>query len=349
MPLRYFALATLSLRLASPAYAQLATPEASPHARVEQTMGLTELSVDYHRPGVRGREIWGALVPFDEVWRAGANENTVFETSTDIRVEGRPLPAGRYGFHVIPTTGSWLAIFSTMADGWGSYSYDPSEDAIRVPVAPRPAPHGERLLFRFDDMTDSTATLVLHWEEVELPIRLSVATPEVVLASMARELRGRAAFQWDTWDQAAAYALEHRMRLDDALDWTERSAGVRPTFQAAVTRAAILDALGRGSEANTVRRAALELDATEAELNRAGRRMLAARMPAHAITVFRHAVAEYPDAWGTHAGLADAMVAAGDRAGAAEHYRHAIERAPDDRRPALEEALARAQGAPPAR
>jgi Flp pilus assembly protein TadD len=171
----------------------------------------------------------------------------------------------------------------------------------------------------------------------------------VVLASMARQLRGRLAFQWDTWDQAAAYALEHRMRLDDALEWTARSAGERPTFQAAITRAAILDELGRGSEAVAVRREALEMDATEAEVIRAGRRMLAAGLPAHAVTVFRHAVAEYPDAWGAHAGLADAMVAAGDPAGAAEHYRHAVERAPADRRPALEEALARVQGAPPAR
>jgi len=333
-----------ALALAAPARAQLAIPQASPHARVEQTMGLTELGVDYNRPGVRGRQIWGELVPFGEVWRAGANENTVFETSTDVTVEGRPLPAGRFGFHVIPTSGSWMVIFSNVADAWGSYNYDPSEDALRVAVAPRPAPHGERLLFRFDDVTDSTATLVLHWEEVELPIRLGVDVTEVVLTNMTGELRGRAAFQWETWDQAAAFALERRTRLEDAVAWTERSAGVRPTFQAAITRAAILEALGRGGDAAQTRRAALEMPATDAELNRAGRRMLAAGMPAYAVAVFQRSVRDFPEAWGSHAGLAEALAAAGDRTGAAEHYRHAIELAPAAQRAALEEALGEAGG-----
>jgi hypothetical protein len=348
MSIRYAATAILALA-AAPAGAQLTVPEASPHARVEQTLGLTELSVDYHRPGVRGREIWGDLVPFGEVWRAGANENTVFETSTDIEVEGRSLPAGRYGFHVIPTSGTWLAIFSNMAAGWGSYSYDPAEDALRVPVGPRPAVFGERLLFRFDDVTDSTATLVLHWAEAEMPVQISVETPAVVLNSMARELRGRLAFQWDTWDQAAAYSLQHRMRLDDGLRWSERSAGVRPTLQAALTRAAILDAMGRGEDAAEARRRALAMESNEPELNRAGRRMLAAGMPAYAVVVFERAVRDFPDSWNTHAGLAEALEAAGDRTRAAEHYRHARERAPEDRRASLDESLARVQGPPVSR
>lgn len=344
MSLRH-ALLAAPLFVTAPAYAQLDTPEASPHARVEQTMGLTDMSVDYHRPAVRGRQVWGGLVPFGEVWRAGANENTVFTTSSDIQVEGRDLPAGRYGLHVIPTTGTWLVIFSNMADAWGSFSYDPAEDALRVPVSPRPANASERLLFRFDDVTDSTSTLVLHWAEVELPVRLTVNTPEVVLQSMARQLRGRLAFQWDTWDQAAAYALRHRLRLEDALDWTERSAQERPTFQAAITRAAILDALGEADDAAEVRREAMEMQATEAELNRAGARMLAARMPAYAVVIAERNVRDNPNSWSAHAGLGEALEAAGDWERAAEHYGHARERAPEDRRANLDAAITRVRNA----
>jgi hypothetical protein len=340
MPLRY-SLVALYFALATPALAQLNTPEASPHARVEQTVGLTELSVDYHRPGVRGRQIWGELVPFGEVWRAGANENTVFNTSSTIQVEGRELPAGRYGLHIIPTTGTWLVIFSTMADAWGSYSYDPAEDALRVPVSPRPATSSERLLFRFDDVTDSTASLVMHWAELELPVRLQVNTPDVVLESMALQLRGRLGFQWDTWDQAAGYALLHRRRLADALTWSERSTEERPTFQAAITRAAILDAMGETDDAAEARRAAMEVAATETELNRVGGRMLAARMPAYAVVISERNVRENPDSWAAHAGLGEALEAAGDLARAAEHYGHARERAPEDRRANLDAAIAR--------
>jgi tetratricopeptide (TPR) repeat protein len=231
-----------------------------------------------------------------------------------------------------------------MADAWGSYSYDPAEDALRVPVSPRPANASERLLFRFDDVTDSTSTLVLHWAEVELPVRLAVNTPEVVLQSMALQLRGRLAFQWDTWDQAAGYALQHRLRLEDALEWTERSAQERPTFQAAITRAAIYDALGESGDAADARRSAMEMAATESELNRSASRMLAARMPAYAVVIAERNVRENPDSWSAHAGLGEALEAAGDRARAAEHYGHARDMAPEDRRANLEAAMERLRG-----
>ena len=151
------------------------------------------------------------------MWRAGANENTVFEASTPIRVEGQPLPAGRYGLHMIPNDGAWTVAFSTVTEAWGSYTYDPAEDALRVTVQPRPAPMQERLAYRFDAPTDTSATLVLHWDQLEVPVQLTVHTPAVVLASMERELRGVAGFYWEGWDQIAAYALDHDLRLDDAL------------------------------------------------------------------------------------------------------------------------------------
>ena len=122
------------LLIAPLTYAQqaLTTPQVSPHARVMQTIGLTDITIDYHRPAVNGRPLWGALVPYDQVWRAGANENTTFEVSTEVTINDRTLPAGRYGLHMIPTTGAWTVIFSSMADAWGSFSYDEREDALAV-------------------------------------------------------------------------------------------------------------------------------------------------------------------------------------------------------------------------
>lgn len=246
----------LAVLVTAPLRAQnrtLTTPELSPRARVEQTVGLTELSVDYHRPAVRGREVWGALVPFGEVWRAGANENTVFETSTDIQIQDQALPAGRYGLHAIPDEDTWTIIFSTMADAWGSYTYDPDEDALRVTVSPRSAPHAERLAYRFDAPEEDTVILVLHWAEVEVPVSIAVDTPGVVLASMERELRGIPGFFAEGWNQIAEYALDHNRRLGDALDWVEVSIQRQPSFANRMTKAGLLAALGQDREAAEVR------------------------------------------------------------------------------------------------
>ena len=252
-----FTIALLALTVsASAADAQnrtLTTPETSPHARVEQSVGLTDLSVEYHRPAVREREIYGALVPYGDVWRAGANENTVFETSTDIGVEGNPLPAGRYGLHMIPGEDGWTVIFSEMADAWGSYSYTPEEDALRVRVTPVEAPHAERLAYRFDAPDENGATLVLHWERLAVPVAITVDTPAVVLESMERELRGVAGFFWEGWNQIAQYALDNERRMDEALTWVETSLARQPTFANRMTKAGLLDAMGESAEAREVR------------------------------------------------------------------------------------------------
>src|SRR3954469_11686365 len=150
------------LGIAATADAQgLKQPQDSAAATVKQTIGNTDVTVIYHRPAVKGRAIWGALVPYDEVWRAGANENTKIVFSTDVKVNGKPLPAGTYGFHTIPTAKDWTAIFNKVSDAWGSYSYDPKQDALRLTVTPRTTPASEeRLSYRFDDVAATKATLV---------------------------------------------------------------------------------------------------------------------------------------------------------------------------------------------
>lgn len=330
MTIRYSVLGLALLLLAPFATAQnrnLTTPRASMHAAVIQTVGLTELSVDYHRPAVNDRTVWGGLVPYDQVWRAGANENTVFTTSTEILVEGQALPAGRYGLHMIPTSGSWTVIFSTMADAWGSFSYDESEDMLRVTVAPRPAEHEERLSYRFDAPTNTTTELVMSWAGVDVPVHIRVDTPEVVLMNMQTELRGIPRFFWDGWNQIAAFALQNGIHLEEALGWVDRSIATTQNGTNLGTKIGILTALGRNDEANALEERFLAA-ATEAEVNAYGYLLVGQGRMDDALAIFEKNVADHPQAWNTHDSLGETLAAMGRIQEGITHYEHARELAP---------------------
>lgn len=150
----------------------------SPYAETLQRIGIYDVKVTYHRPGVKGREIWDTnIVPYGgdpTPWRAGANENTVFEFESDVLIEGEPLPAGRYGFHIIPTHDKWTLIWSKDFTGWGSFRYKPENDALRVEVTPVEAPHEEWLRYGFDDLAADSATGYLHWEKKKVPFRIEL-------------------------------------------------------------------------------------------------------------------------------------------------------------------------------
>ena len=156
---------------ATPALAQaprLTLPDASPHASVSQRVGLTDITIDYHRPAVGKRKIRGGLVPYDEPWRAGANENTTITFSTPVTVGGKQLAAGTYGVHMIPTAKTWTVALSTVSTAWGSFSYDPKEDAVRFTVTPTPAEHEESLEYRFENPTETSTNVVLQWEKLQV-------------------------------------------------------------------------------------------------------------------------------------------------------------------------------------
>lgn len=148
-------------------------PRVSPNAAVSQTIGTTEVRITYGRPQVKGRTIFGELVPYDEVWRTGANEATTFSVSSDATIEGEPLPAGTYSLYTIPGTDTWTLIFNNVANQWGT-NYDQAEDALRVEVSPESAPSREMMTFLFEDVTDTSGTCVLHWDEVRVPFEIQV-------------------------------------------------------------------------------------------------------------------------------------------------------------------------------
>ena len=306
------------------AQTNLKGPEPSPAASIGQTIGLTEIKVSYHRPGVGGRKIWGELVPYGEVWRAGANENTTISFSSAVKVGGKALRAGTYGLHMIPTQKDWTIIFSNMTVAWGSFSYTPKEDALRIPVTPQPseAPE-ERLSYRFDDPTETQVTLALRWEKLKVPIKIEVDTPQVVMASMRAELRGVAQFTWQGWNQAAQYWLRHGGSIDEALKMVDRSLQMNPTFQNTMTRAALVEKKGEKKAAADLRTKAFGM-ATEVDLNQYGYQLLGQKKVDEAIVIFQKNVDAHPASWNVHDSLGEAFLAKGDKKAAADSYEKAF-------------------------
>ena len=174
--------------VSSTAFAQEKKVRPSLHASVSQTIGVdTDITFDYSRPGVKGRTIWGELVPYGLApgnkyseekpfpWRAGANEKTTIAVSSDVLVDGKPLPAGKYSIHMIPSEKDWIVIFNKVSEGWGSYDYDEAEDALRVKVTPVEAPFEEWMRFGFDDLAGTSAVAFLQWEKVKVPFTIALA------------------------------------------------------------------------------------------------------------------------------------------------------------------------------
>ena len=216
----------------------LQAPQASQKAWVGQTVGLTEILVKYHRPAVRGREVWGQLVPMNVVWRAGANENTVIQFSTDVTIEGQRLAAGLYGLHMIPTKEKWTVIFSNNSNSWGSFGYNQDEDALRVEVTPEKINRfHEFLTFEFDDIAPASAVCALKWASLSVPFRIETDVHQVVLASMRNELRNIEQFNWQAWLEAANYSLQNDINHEEALGWASRSVFMSPNSQNLIVKA----------------------------------------------------------------------------------------------------------------
>lgn len=289
-----------------------------------QTIGLTEIEVVYHRPAVAGRPVWGGLVPYGQVWRAGANTNTTVRFSTDVSIAGKPLRAGTYGLHAIPTQKDWTLIFSTMSVAWGSYTYDAKEDALRVTVTPRASTTAEeRLSYRFDNPTMTSTTLVLAWDKLQVPVAITADTPRLVMANMRRELRGPANFSWEGWNDAAGYWLRNGGNLDEALKLSDRSTSQIPNYANLTTRAAILEKKGQAAAAKEARDRGLAV-ATEADLNQHGYALVADKKLDEAIAVFRLSAQRFAGSWNAHDSLGEALATKGDKAGAIEAYGRAL-------------------------
>lgn len=321
---RFVALGLIACAVSVPLYGQtsLKLPDASQQAMVQQRVGVTDITIDYHRPLVNGRKIWGGLVPMDQVWRAGANTNTTIDFSTPVVVEGKPLAAGKYGLHMIPGADSWTVIFSKMAVAWGSYTYDEKEDALRVTVKPRAIEMEEALEYEFEDLKAESVVVTMKWEKLAVPFQVAVKDEESVLPSIREEMRGLAQFESQKPNEAAQYCLAKKINLEEALAWAEISIQNEERFENLMTKADILKALNKTAEAKTAQEKAMA-KANDLQLYSYARGMQREKREAEAMALYPEVVKRFPDALGGYLAQARLKSAVGDFAAAAEAMKKA--------------------------
>jgi hypothetical protein len=321
-------------------------------ASVTQYVGPVRVTIEYSSPAVHGPngkdrrgEIWGKLVPNgmadlgfsggkQSPWRAGANENTVFAVSNPVSVQGQPLPAGRYGLHMIPGPDEWTIIFSKNASAWGSFFYDESEDALRVKTKPAKHEYREWLTYEFTARRPAEATVELQWEELAVPLNIKVENiGDVYITHLRKELTNALGFDYRAYDAAAQYCAQNNVHLDDGLKWAEMAISSpigQTNFETLSTKAMVLTKMGKNDEVKTLMQTALKLPGTTSiQIHQYGRTLLNLKRNQEALEVFKYNFERNGDAWPVHVGLARGYAAVGDTKQALEHAQKAVTQAPD--------------------
>lgn len=311
-------------------------------AEVTQTIGLTDITVNYSRPKVispngadRSGQIWGGLVPYgffksnfgnqgDNPWRAGANENTTITFSSDVKIEGQDLKAGTYGLHMaVFEDGKVTVIFSENSTSWGSYFYDENEDALRVDVMSKETSKTELLTYDFVDLGNDYAVLALKWGEKEIPFKISANVHEMAIKTFRNEFRSRGGFGWQGYQTAARYCLTNNINLEEGLGWSENAVQRNNSFQTLTVKAGILDAMGKTDDANIIFDEAGE-SATVAQINVLGYQFLTAKQYNKAIEYFKKNVKSDPENANGYDSLGDGYKANGEKEKAIKNYKKAL-------------------------
>lgn len=356
--IRISTLAVTAALIATPMSAQyISLPPSGDNqkASVTQHIGPVSVTVDYSSPDVhapdgtdRRGKIWGTDVAHYGLrnlgygtctacpWRAGANENTTVTVSHDVKVEGQTLPAGRYGFHVILGEDQSTVVFSGDADAWGSYFYDPSHDALRVDVKPRKNDYREWLTYEFTDRRPDRAVLELQWEDLSIPMTITVDDPDAIyLAQIRQQVKGAAAGDSGALASAARFALSRGIALDEAEQWADRAAhhpwAGQATWQTLSLLARLQEANGKAAEAKeTWERAFASSTTRPGDLHNRARELQIEDRNDEAIALYELNAKRHPDAWPVNVGLMRAWSAKGDLKRAAEFGRKALAQAPNE-------------------
>ncbi len=331
-----FPVLVATLCLSSLSYAQTATgetlmlnlPRASQHALVSQRIGITDITINYHRPLVNGRQIFGKVVPYGQVWRAGANENTTIKFTDPVSIEGDALDRGIYGLHMIPGENEWTVIFSKTSTAWGSFSYKQDEDALRVTVKPQASDFHNALAYDFDDVKPDSTVVIMRWDKVAVPFKVSVDVNAIVTASIREQIRGLNQYYWEGWDDAAGYFLANKINLDEALKDEDQSIQAEERYDNLMSKSKILEALGRTQDAAMFRTKALDM-ANAQQLYVYARQLQGEKKQDEAFALYRSTAKKFPDYWLTHVGLARAYSAQGDFDSAAKEVKLSLAGVPD--------------------
>ncbi len=342
-------LSLLSLFATINLFSQLTVPPdgGNKKAMVSERIGITDVTVHYDRPGVKGREgkIWGQLVHTGYAdlnfgtskqapWRAGANENTTIEFSTDVMIEGQPLPAGKYGFFIAYDPAEPTLIFSKNTTSWGSFFYKPEEDVLKVKVKPVVTDKStEWLKYEFMNETENSATIALVWEKLMIPFKVEVDLNKIQLESFRRELRGERSFSpgWQSFQQAARYTADKNIDLEEGLQWADHSISDQfvgeGNFMTLSTKAAILMKLGKNAEADTLMKKAVPLG-NMGQIHQYGRQLLTEKKSKEALEVFKTNFQKNPDQFTTLMGLTRGYSANADYKNALKYANLALAKAP---------------------
>jgi len=339
---------------------QLTTPPSGDNqkSKVTQFIGPVEVSIAYSSPDVHGPngedrtgKIWGEVAHYGFIdqgfgtskaapWRAGANENTVFTVSHDVKIEGKELKAGTYGlFLAVAKEGAYTWIFSKNSSSWGSYFYDPKEDALRVDVMPLESPYKEWLTFGFEDRLPSSVKAYLRWEKKRIPFTIEVPNiNEVYVSKMREDLRSSVGFKQENWLTAAQFCAQNKIHLEEALTWVDQSVstpfiGVE-NFNTYQTRAALYQALGKATEANAqMDKAIKDPAATVQDIHQYGRALLNNGQKEKAMEIFKFNAQKNPqDKFTPNVGLARAYTALGDKKNAIKHWELALKNLPENQK-----------------
>lgn len=318
-------------------------PQSSPRAKVIQTIGIAEVSIDYGRPAVREREILGELVPFDQIWRAGANENTRITFDKPVLIGGKEVSAGTYGLHMIPGMDSWTIILSKDHESWGSYFYVESKDVVRVPakVTKTEVPK-ERLTYGFENLSNNGADIFLHWSNFKVIFPLKVNTEQLMVEYIENEyLKNLGGFFWQGFNSAANYTLTNNISLAKGLLWADRSISINKNFTNMSTKSLILRRQAKVKEAEKIIKDALPL-ANEVSLNAYGYSLLYNINDVDAaIEVFHINAKENPESWNVYDSLAEAYQTKGDKKEAIRYYQQALDMAPDQQQERIKTTIER--------
>ncbi len=332
MRMRHTAALLLSVFVsATLSYAQSAVldlPRDSQHAVLTQRIGITDITINYHRPLVKGRRIFGGIVPYGQVWRAGANENTTISITDPVSIEGQALSAGTYGLHMIPEENEWTVVFSKMANAWGSFTYNEKEDALRVRVKPQATAFHEALTYDFDQPTANSAIVAMSWDKVEVPFKVTVDVHDAVDRSLHKQLRGLSQYTWEGWDDAANYWLGEKTNYETALKYADESIGQEKRFDNLMTKSRALDGLGRKTEAASLRQGALQLGNSQ-QLYGYARQLQRDKKTDEAFAIYRSTYRKYPSDWLSHAGMARVYCSQSDFENAAKEMKLAQDAAPE--------------------
>ncbi|MEQ9405170.1 MAG: DUF2911 domain-containing protein [Cyclobacteriaceae bacterium] len=311
-----------------------------------QRLGITDITIDYHSPAVRGRDVWKDVVASygdpNLAWRAGANINTRIRFTTDVRIDGKVLKAGSYGFHIVTSEeGPWTLLFAHHDNQWGSYYLDKEEHVtLKVDVTPVPTTFSEQLDYRFINRTDSSVLIALEWGEKRIPFTVSVDLTETVLANFRYELLGINTYRWEAWNDAARWCYDKNVNLEEGLDWANRSINggytgfaANKNFTNLSTKARLLLALNRKEELASIIE---ELSALRGDLGEVyffGLFLLESELSELAEEFFMNSVEKFgKDNWVMNLGLGQARFSAGKKKTGIRTIEKALALAPENRK-----------------